>query len=103
MPDDYARCRHTRGVFNHRTADSVFGKHTLDGFVYDEFGFFGHKFLVLNFFETADVTRMITVVFLFKFFTGEANLIGIDDNDVIARIDVGSERGFILPRRTIAT
>ena len=38
---------------------------------------------------------MITVVFLFKFFTGEANLIGIDDNDVIARIDVGSERGFI--------
>lgn len=53
--------------FNHRTADSVFGKHTLDGFVYDEFGFFGHKFLVLNFFETADVTRMITVVFLFKF------------------------------------
>ena len=83
--------------FYHRATDRVFGKHSLNGLIYDEFGFFGHKFFVLNLFEAADVSRMITIIFLFEFLAGETNLIGIDDNDIIARIHfLSTSAGFAI-------
>ena len=79
----------------HLSAEGGLGEHTLDRLVDGEFGLLAHKFLVLNLFETADVTGVIAIVFLLQFSAGEHNLIAVDDYNVVATVDVGSVLGLV--------
>ena len=50
----------------HCCAESVLGEHAFDCLVNSKFRFLVHKFLVLNFLETADITGVITIVLVFQ-------------------------------------
>ena len=84
-------------LFNHLSAERVFGKHSLDGFVNRKITPFRHQLAVGYFFETADVTGVITVILVFVFFAREDRLIAVDNDHEIPRIYVGRKGGFVLP------
>src|SRR5581483_11879614 len=49
-----------------------------------------------NFLETAGITAVGTVHFLFELVSRKTNLLRVDDDDVIAAVQVRSELRFIL-------
>ena len=81
--------------FQHRSAQAVFGKHALHGFIDSEIALFGQQFLIRNFFQAADVAGVIPIEFIFRLLSRQDHFIGVDDDDEIARIDVGGKGGFI--------
>ena len=84
-------------LFEHFCAEGVLGEHALDCLVHDEFGLFSHQFLVLDLFESADVTCVITIVFVLEFLASENDLFAVDYDNMVAAVDVGSVLGFVLP------
>ena len=81
--------------FDHLATEGVFRKHAFHSVVNGKFRLFGHKFFILSFFQTADVTGVITIHFLFEFFAGQSDFCAVDDDDMIACIDVRSESRFV--------
>ena len=53
-------------------------------------------FLEGRFVDTAGVTRVAIVRLLARLFSGELQLVGVDDDDKVARVDVGREFGLVL-------
>ena len=83
-------------LLEHISAEGVLGEHTLDGFVDGELGLLVHELFVLHLFETADVAGVIAVIFLLQLLAGEHHLVAVDDDDMVAAVDVGSVFGLIL-------
>src|ERR1700678_1563223 len=73
----------------HLTAHLVLGKHALDGLLDDRFGATGQELDEGLFAETTGETGVAAIELLVRLEAGEDDLFGIDDDDVIAHIDVG--------------
>ena len=80
----------------HLFAERVFRQHTLDCLVDSKIRFFGHQFLVLDLFESADKSCVIAIVFVLEFLARETNLLAVDYNDVVTTVDVGSVFRLVL-------
>ena len=79
----------------HCCTECVLGEHAFDCLVNSKFRFFAHKFLVLDLFESADITCVIAIIFVFKFLACEDNFFAVDDDDVIATVNVGCVFGLV--------
>lgn len=89
--------------FNHGVTQGTFRQHAFYGLFQSAAGE-----LLLHFAEgtlvyAARETGMAEVFFVFKFGTGYTQFVRVDDDDVIAGIDVGVYSGLCLPRRRLAT
>ena len=82
-------------LFKHRSAKAVLGEHTSDCLVNGKVALFRHQLLVRDHFQTADVSGVVSVIFIFQLFTGKNGLVGVDNDDEIARVNVGSEGRFV--------
>ena len=60
-------------------ADGVIGDHTLDGQHHGLLGGLCHQGLVLNLFEAANITGVMTIIFLLQLAAGEYGLGSVDD------------------------
>ena len=72
-------------------ADLVVGEHTLNSELHCEFGLGCHEGLVLSFLQTADVTGVTAIVFLFELLAGENSLACVDDDNEFTAVNVGGE------------
>ena len=77
-------------------ADGVIGDHALNGQHHGLFGGFRHQGLVLDLLKAADITRVMTVVFLLQLAAGEDCLGSVDDDDMVTAINMGGEGGLVL-------
>ena len=75
------------------SAEGVFGKHSLDCESHSELGLCCHEGFIGDFLESADVTRMVAVEFLFELLTCEICLLCVYNDNEFAAIDVGCEFG----------
>src|SRR5438045_9700433 len=73
----------------HLAAKLGLGKHTLDGLLNDGFGATGEELNERLFAETAGEAGVAAIELLVRLEAGQHDLFGIDDDDVIAHIDVG--------------
>jgi len=79
-----------------RAAEAVVGNHSLDGTFDNEFGMATAAGLGRLGLVATDETGVAHVLLLDFLLAGKDGLFGIDDNDVIAGIDVGGENGLVL-------
>ena len=84
-------------LLEHISAEGILGEHSLDRLVHGELGLLVHEFLVLHFFKAADVAGVIAVILLFELLAGEDHLVAVDDDDMVAAVDVGGVFGLVLP------
>ena len=82
-------------LLDHLSAEGILGEHALDRLIDGKIAALRHEFPVRDLFETADIARVITVVFIFEFFAREKNFIAVDDDYKIARVDVRGEGGLV--------
>ena len=75
------------------SAEGVFGKDPLDCESHSELGLCCHEGFIGDFLESADVTRMVAVEFLFELLTCENCLLCVYNDNEFAAIDVGCEFG----------
>ena len=68
--------------------DGVLLKHAADCKTHCELGLLGHKGLVLGLLQAAGITGVGTVVLLLQLLAGEDCVLGVDDDDVIAAVNV---------------
>lgn len=86
--------------FNHGVTQRTFGQHTFYSLLQS-----AARELILHFAESALVdaawkTGMAEVFFIFEFGTGYTQFVRIDDDDVIAGIDVGGVFRFVFATQT---
>ena len=77
-------------------AELVLGKHAEDGFANDFFRARLHQAANGNFFEPAGEAAVMAINFLVDLVAGEADALGIDDDDVVAAIEMRGEIGLVL-------
>ncbi len=80
----------------HLAAELGLGKHALDGLLDDGFGATGEELDEGLFAETAGESGVAAIELLVSLQAGEDDLLGVDDDDVIAHIDVGGVEGVEL-------
>ena len=78
------------------SADGVLGEHALNGQFHCEVGALLHELTVLGFLEVADPAGEVVVLLLVELLAGENGLVGVDDDDKVAAVDVGGEGGLVL-------
>src|SRR5450432_798259 len=77
-------------------AELVLGKHAENRFANHPIGLaFAHT-LGRNFLQSTGVTAVRIINLLFDLVAGQADLVGVDDYNVVAGIEVGRESGLIL-------
>ena len=81
--------------------DGVLLQHAADSQTHRELGLLLHQDLVLGLFQTAGITGVSAVVLLLQLLAGEDGVLGVDDDDVIAAVDVGSVVGFELAAQKV--
>ena len=69
--------------------DGVLLQHAADGETHRKLGLVGHQVLVLGLLQSAGVTGVGAVVLLLQLLAGEDGVLGVDDDDVVAAVDVG--------------
>ena len=69
--------------------DGVLLQHAANGQTHRELGLLLHQGLVLGLLQAAGVTGVGTVVLLLQLLAGEDGVLGVDDDDVIAAVDMG--------------
>ena len=72
----------------HGPTEGVLGEHALDGVLHNALRMLLHRLFETLALQTARVTAVAEVLFLESLVARDANLIGIDDDDEIARIDM---------------
>ena len=82
-------------------AKGVLGEHALDGQLESEGGTLGHEGLVLDLFQTADPAGVTAVELLVQLAAGEDGLVGVDDDDEVAAVNVGGEIGLDLAAQDV--
>jgi len=89
----------------HFPAQGIARQHTFDRILQYAFGRFFEQLLEGHRPEIADVARVTIVHLVFQFVACHANLFGVDDDNVVARINVRRIFGFVLatqPTRNLA-
>ena len=81
--------------------DGVLGQHAADGQLHGQRGLGLHQGAVLDFLQAADPTGVVTIVLLIQLLAGQDSLLGIDDDDKIAAVSVGSELGLPLAAQQV--
>ena len=81
--------------------DGVLLQHAADGEPHGQLGLLLHQDLVLGLFQTAGVTGVGAVVLLLQLLAGEDGVLGVDDDDVIAAVNVGGVVGLELAAEKI--
>ena len=76
-------------------ADCVVRKHTLNSDLHCSFRFLNHHFGILVFLKVSDPTGVPSVSLLVDLVTGENCLFAVDDDYVIATINVGCVGGLV--------
>ena len=83
------------------SADGVLREHALDGQLHGELGTLGHEGLVLRFLQTADPAGMTAIILLLQLAAGENSLLDVDDDDVVAAVNVRGEIGLQLAAQQV--
>jgi len=78
------------------SAELIFRQHAQNSFANHPIGAVGAHSLGRNFFQAAGIPAVAPVDFVLKFIAGEANLVGVDDHDVIAAIEIRRKAGLVL-------
>ena len=68
--------------------DDVAGHHAADGQLHGQLGLVLHQQAVLGLMQAAGVAGVTEILLVFSFSTGHDELVSVDNNDVIARVDV---------------
>ena len=79
----------------HLSSETVLGKHALNRFVNGKVGLLSHHSGIRNLLQSADITRVISVKFLFEFLTRKNYFIAVHNDNEIAAINVRSERRLV--------
>ena len=78
------------------SAQFVLGQHAQNGIANHFGGLLLHASADRNFLETAGITAVMAIHLLIDFVSGEANLFGVDDHDVIATFLIRGKAGLVL-------
>ena len=84
-------------------AQGVLGQHALDSDFHSEVGAAGHHVASLGLLQAADPAGNTVVLLLIQLLAGEDSLIGVDDDDEIAAINVGSEIDLVLATQDVGS
>lgn len=76
-------------LVEHRAAKAVLGEHPLHRLAHQTIGIAGPEVLGVDLLEMTPVARELVVVLLLELTPGEGHLVGVDDDDVVASVDVG--------------
>ena len=74
---------------------AVCGEHAFDGELHCESGVLSHKGFVVDLFEMAYITGVMTVHLLDEFVAGEDSFLSVDDYDVVAAVGMRSKINFM--------
>ena len=77
-------------------SDGVLLKHSLNCETHCQLGALLHEVLVLNFLQSADPAGVSAVVLLLQLLAGEDSILCVDDDDVVAAVNVRSVIGLEL-------
>lgn len=78
------------------SAERVVRQHALDRHHHGALGVILHQRAVLDLFEAADPAAVMTVELVFQLVAGQHRLGGVDDDNMVAAIDVGREDRLML-------
>jgi len=84
-------------------AEPIVRNHAADGTFHQQFGMSRTSRADVLRFVPADEARKTHVSFLFFLLAAEANLVGVDYDDEIAGIDMGSEDRFFFPAQKVCS
>ena len=82
-------------LFEKLSSESVLGQHTLDGKPYKILRSLFHEFLGGDRFESSDVSAVPVVIFLLPFAACQDNLIRIDNNNPVTRINMRCKKRVV--------
>ena len=82
--------------------DGVLLKHAADSEAHSKLRLLLHESLVLSLLQTAGETRVSAVVLLLQLFAGEDSVLGVDDDDVIAAVNVRGVVGLELSAEKVS-
>ena len=77
-------------------AQGVAGNHALDGVGHSLVAGFRHQGLVLGLLQAADPAGMGAMELLLQLLAGQDSFVAVDDDDMIATVNVGGESGLVL-------
>ena len=77
------------------------GKHALDSFFDDEFGLFLEVLRRSGYPHAPGIARMADILLVRKLVAGQLHLLGVDNDDVVATIDVRSEPRLVLAAQNL--
>ena len=75
---------------------TILGEHTFDGMFEHCCGPLRHEGLDRNAALTSRITGVVNVFLLLHFVACKADLVGIDDDDIVTTVNVGGEVGLVL-------
>ena len=83
-------------------AQGVLGQHALDGQLNGVVGAGSHHVAGLGLLQTADPAGHTVVLLLLGLLAGQNSLVGVDDDDVIAAVNVGGEVDLVLAAKQVS-
>lgn len=87
--------------FQHGVTERSFGQHTLDGFFQNALRMFLLQLAEGGFMNAAGVTRMTIILFVFGLVPCHTELFDVDNDDIVARIDVWGVNRFVLATQPV--
>ena len=88
-------------LLQHGVAQRALGQHALDGLFQDAAGETLLQLGEVGFIDAARIAGVAIVLLVFGLVAGDAQLLDIDHDDVIAGIDVRREDGLVLAAQTV--
>ena len=85
------------------TAQSVLGQHALNSQLHSVVGAVVHHHASLGFLQTADPARYAVVGLLVQLLAGQNSLVSVDNDDVVATVNVGSEIDLVLAAQDVGS
>ena len=87
-------------LLEHLPTQGVLRKHTLDGLFQDAFGLLSQELFKIDGLQVADVTSVVMVHLVLELSARNVNFFGIDYNNVVAGVHVGSKYRLMLAAQT---
>ena len=84
-------------------AGGVLGQHTLNSQLHSVVGTLLHHDASLGLLQAADPTGNTVVALLVQLLAGQDSLVGVDDDDVVAAVDVGGEVDLVLAAQDVSS
>ena len=84
-------------------ADAVLGQHALDSQLHGELGTLGHEGAVLDVLQVADPAGVMIIGLLLELLARENRLVGVDDDDEIAAVNVRGEVNLVLAAQKLGS